>query len=728
MRRPAILLASFVAASAASPALAQTQLNGGVIDIEIRLPDGDGGFEVVSETDPAHRLQRRFNRAHCVCGLAGVMNDDTTFGARLSFSTPPVGNVDVPVEIWLGTGCDTTDANQRNTNCGPLPKDTILDGDDISDVPVRALLVKDLMDPAGTEMCPTAEYESAVWTFTDPNNNDVFEDPQHEAVTVDPLAPPLPAKFVRAEGGESAIDLEWAAPTSREEDVDYWQVLCAQVTGDGVVPAFDEAPVESRYDISDALCQIRDSELPAIAEIPVEQGEEGADAAAGPGLPLALAEYDPDYLCGEVVRTGTSIRIEGLTNGAEYAFALLAVDKAGNVAGVTIDHYVIPQPATDFWEDLHERGSDAEGGFCLIADTYGDRGGPGGALTSALRDFRDDTLASTALGRWLTGVYYDHLAPVGELARGSLAARVVLAIVLLPLVLLALAWHVLTLPGLVFVLLMGCWLRRSRAHRSAVAAGVAVLALGGTATAQSFAPYWEDETEIEDSAGPSEVKWHVGIKLGPYVPAIDDQLGDSVYKDMFGGYNLMPMIDVERFFLWPAGQLGAGISIGFLSKTANAYEEGSRDRAPGDKTSFRLLPITANVVYRYTALDDEYGIPLVPYARAGVAYYPWWILAPDGDVAEVFQDGNGDMCDPTVTADCTANKARGATLGVVGALGLSIRAERIDGAAAASMRDGGMYHAGFFAEYQLAKVDGFGRAGKLAVGDNTFFAGVDFEF
>jgi hypothetical protein len=44
------------------------------------------------------------------------------------------------------------------------------------------------------------------------------------------------------------------------------------------------------------------------------------------------------------------------------------------------------------------------------------------------------------------------------------------------------------------------------------------------------------------------------------------------------------------------------------------------------------------------------------------------------------------------------------------------------------MRDGGIYHAGFYAEYQLGWVDGFGSEKKLAVGDNTWFVGVNFEF
>ena len=44
------------------------------------------------------------------------------------------------------------------------------------------------------------------------------------------------------------------------------------------------------------------------------------------------------------------------------------------------------------------------------------------------------------------------------------------------------------------------------------------------------------------------------------------------------------------------------------------------------------------------------------------------------------------------------------------------------------MRDSGLYHAGFFVEYQLAWVNDFGKGNKLSVGDDTWYAGIDFEF
>ena len=69
-----------------------------------------------------------------------------------------------------------------------------------------------------------------------------------------------------------------------------------------------------------------------------------------------------------------------------------------------------------------------------------------------------------------------------------------------------------------------------------------------------------------------------------------------------------------------------------------------------------------------------------------------------------------------------------ASAGFVGSIGLSIRAERVDAAAARSMRESGIQHAGFYGELSLGKVDGFGSDTKLSVGDTTWFAGAEFEF
>ena len=145
-----------------------------------------------------------------------------------------------------------------------------------------------------------------------------------------------------------------------------------------------------------------------------------------------------------------------------------------------------------------------------------------------------------------------------------------------------------------------------------------------------------------------------------------------------------------------------------------------RERSPGDENTFRLLPLALTAVYRFTWLDDNWGIPVVPYLRGGLSYYVWWFRT-NGETSSACWDGTQDP-------GCDKDKAIGATIGVQGSIGVAIRAERIDPDAATSMRASGIQHAGFYAELSLARVDGFGRDEKLSVGDATWFAGVDFEF
>ena len=209
------------------------------------------------------------------------------------------------------------------------------------------------------------------------------------------------------------------------------------------------------------------------------------------------------------------------------------------------------------------------------------------------------------------------------------------------------------------------------------------------------------------------------------------------YGTTFGGAAIMTQFELDRFFAWPAGQLGVTASFGWTGKTANAFvpcppiPDGATEcpdppmRTQGDETSFRLLPLSVGAVYRLTVLDDRFKVPLIPYAKAAASYYLWWITAPDGSVAE---KPTAECSDPD-TMDCDGDRALGASLGVQFSIGLALRAERLDKQAGNSLRSGfGVEHAGFYAELAYAKVDGFGSATKLSVGDFTWFAGLNFEF
>lgn len=683
-----------------------------------------------------------FNLAHCECSFfnynpetADPMFFEDTVAWELTVEND-TQTVDRPIEIWTGTGCNTTDTTQRAADChkvegaGAGTVAAIQQNGFVNiEVPLFDLMVPKTSDRPG---CMEREQDGTVWALVDSMGSGTLDYSQSTTVKTDTQPPPLPTNF-KAIGAESAIEISWTAPTERAADIAFYQALCATTQGGA---AAKKDPPEARYVTSRQLCGAQSDPLLVPSEISTN-----SDVDAGTGsivLIDELAQVKPAFICGETTSgTATSMRIDGLKNGTAYTVVLLAIDKYGNATGTYFTSSLVPQPATDFWEDLHDQGSGVEGGFCLLSQTYGDSG----PLTQALRSFRDNTLADTAYGRWLVDVYYGTIGRID--LHGSLALRIVAGVLLAPLVAFALLWHLLTLPGLLALIGLAVLARRRRfaklRHaRLASAATVAALVAFAPARAHAQSPYWEntDFASPEDELPPGDplrVRWHAGVRVGPYVPGIDAQLDMPVgkfagpYEQMFGGYSVLPMLDID-YLLWRGfGQLGAGVTLGYMGKKAHAWQFGSdpmdpkRPRAAGDENKFRMIPFSINAVYRFTYLDDEYGIPIVPYARGGLAYYVWWITAPNGDFAKSCIDGSD-------SADCAKSTAAGASLGVVGSVGLAIRAERIDPSAARSMRESGIEHAGFYAEYSIGKVDGFGSDKKLSVGDSTWFAGVDFEF
>jgi hypothetical protein len=707
----------------------------------------DGGFSPSSDPEEEARY---FNFAHCTCS-AEVRGMETEFRLKLELQMH-TQQIDEPLELWLGDFCD--DNLQRPNTC--VLAQTIADIDTLAIGPetVPFNTAETLSDNPNTVACPDREGEASVWTLVDVGGDGMYDDVGQLKIPFDTQAPPSPANPV-ADPGENAVLVTWEAPVSRAEDVLHYQALCARA--DTGAPAFVPPTDTPRYQTASQLCGSTNGGVtllpiavgakplpgptpdapPPDAALP-DAAPPAPDAAPPIDVPAGLTQLDPAFICGSTGGGATEIRIEGLENGVDYFVAVVAIDFSGNLAGVVFTSSLTPQPVTDFWEDLHDDGSEVEGGFCLISTTFGG----GGWLAEALRGFRDATLAKTAFGRGLTRAFYavsDAVAPVIE---GSIVLRILAGILLAPFIVLALLWHALGLPVLVGLAVLAVWLRRRRRSARALrlariaAATAIVVGLAASASAQSSNdPYWSDPyvSGEEEGYDIAEPHWHVGLRVGPYTPGIDAQLGGAdpgPYERMFGGYAIMPVLDVDWLFLRRFGQLGVGGSIGFMGKTANAFEatadpmDPDPPRSDGDETTFRLLPIAITAVYRLTYLDDRFGVPIIPYVRGGLSYYLWWSGAPNGNTSVVLTP---EGCSPSMDG-CDVNRARGASLGVQGSIGLAIRAERVDKDAARSMRDGGVEHAGFYAELQMAKVDGFGNEKKLSVGDTTWFAGVDFEF
>jgi hypothetical protein len=233
----------------------------------------------------------------------------------------------------------------------------------------------------------------------------------------------------------------------------------------------------------------------------------------------------------------------------------------------------------------------------------------------------------------------------------------------------------------------------------------------------TYSPYWE--ADDDDEVGVAEPAWVLGARLGPYVPSIDKNfMAPGPYAQVFKNDSVMFAVDLHRVWQLEFGQVGFGGTAGYYTNSALAFEDGTtpgdpeRERADDNLTRLSIVPLHLTATFRATILDDRFGIPVVPYVRGGA-----WPTTSGGSRPR-----------PTRSRRSTAIARGGGTLGVVGAAGLAIRAERIDADATASMRDGGIEHAGFFAEVEVGYVDGFGDKTKLSVGDTTWFGGVAFEF
>jgi hypothetical protein len=706
-----------------SPALARADLGGATINF-FQLQIHQDGQPLAAPTNVSEATWHYFNQAHCLCALAG-QGAEQTFAYKLTMTGQTT--VHKPLDMFVGATCD--DTVQRPLLCTQVPGVGIADVSTLAVTPAAPeISLWQIMNPkplaaGAAKDCLETASSTSIFLLSDTTGTSTYDKLGTQSVDFDTQAPSLPTNFA-ASGSEGGVSLSWKTPLDNATDIYYYQALCAGPDGLPALGTPSEAP---KYVTAQSLCGV-DSKLTVTPTDIADTNAAAVDAGVATP-PAGLLTLDPAYICGSnPSATATSLDIRGLTNGTPYTVALVVMDKWGNAKGTYFSTTLTPKPVTDFWEDLHGRGSKVEGGFCLMAETYGEDG----PLTTALRGFRDDTLGHSAAGRWLTDAYYAHVAPLGAYVHGSLALRIVTGVVMLPVVAVALLWHYLTLPGLLALLVLGWAARRWRRRLVArlAPALLLVLLISHHARADSVRPYWDDEiTESADTSTTGEVTWHAGVRVGPYTPAIDAQLGmnPGPYQAMFGGAKILPMLDVDRVVWRGFGQVTVGGTVGYMSKSAHAFLDGSdpndpnRPRSPGDDTTFRLIPMALTAGYRFTYLDDELGIPLVPYVRGGLAYDMWWVKAPNGHTAFVCKDGSA-------TPGCERNSAAGASLGVQGTLGLAIRAERIDESAVRSMRDGGIEHAGFFIELQLAKVDGFGSASKLAVGDNTYFGGVDFEF
>ncbi len=396
-------------------------------------------------------------------------------------------------------------------------------------------------------------------------------------------------------------------------------------------------------------------------------------AATTTGSPFS--NLDPKYLCsGLIPAASNSHRITGLQNGIWYGVGVAAVDRYGNIGAISSVQYGMPIPTVDFYSEYKTLGGSAQGGFC-------------------------------SLGSWHS--------------RGS--AAVVICFV-----------------GLALVLVV-----RRRKGPPGIGPFVLVLTtatlLAGRARAQEV---YHDSSFVEDRVseawGGSPREYAIEARFGLYTPNIDSEFSKTTPQaDVFGSKRRpMWQLEFDWEFLQEFGTLSLGGVIGYYKENAQACKQtglqkdgtcpvvkdpsGVQDPSSGpsgDNTGLRLIPLAVLLVYRMDEAANHWHIPLVPYAKIGLNYTIWTITNGNGDVAW-FTDSKGH-----------ANKGQGGTMGWQAAVGLSLQLDFLDpGASREFDADSGVNHT--YAFFELDHVDGSGlyRKDVLRVGDDTWFAGLMFEF
>lgn len=234
-------------------------------------------------------------------------------------------------------------------------------------------------------------------------------------------------------------------------------------------------------------------------------------------------------------------------------------------------------------------------------------------------------------------------------------------------------------------------------------------------------------------SGESPQRFAFELKFGPYLPNVDRNFsGDGLgpYANIYGPTDdtgastgqpkpgLFSAIAFDYQFVYLGGPLSVGTSVGFFRDSAQALiaepePDAETIRSPADKTRFNVIPVTLLAGYRFELLADRWRVPLVPYAKGGLAYGFWWST-----------DGN-----KKISVNSRDEKGRGGSIGWQVNAGMMLRLDFIERGSSRDLdRITGINHTYLFGEYQISRMSGFGSGNRVDVGDDTWLVGLAIEF
>ena len=279
---------------------------------------------------------------------------------------------------------------------------------------------------------------------------------------------------------------------------------------------------------------------------------------------------------------------------------------------------------------------------------------------------------------------------------------------------------------------------------------------------------WGGAARAQYTESPQHIA--IELKFGPYVPHLDDTAGlngTTPFSDHFGDpgdvkgslppRGLLSQVEVDYQFWNKFGVLGVGLESGYFAMSAPSFvyindssgvnsnqtcQVGAggggtrtysaagktnldyyKDCISGDSDTFNVVPIALMLVYRFDVLSKRLHFPIIPYMKAGFAYYVWWF----GNSSSF----SSQYTPPTTAGQPAADRraAAGGSAGIVLHPGLAIDLSALDPhAARISDQEIGLNRIAAFIELNAALVSGFGRNEVLNLSDTSLLAGLSFEF
>ncbi len=207
------------------------------------------------------------------------------------------------------------------------------------------------------------------------------------------------------------------------------------------------------------------------------------------------------------------------------------------------------------------------------------------------------------------------------------------------------------------------------------------------------------------------------LKLNFFKPEIDSApgLSGTPYESTFGSdtrTGLGAEFDWQLLRDPRIGSFALGAGVGRWATTAKALNY--VDLTPtGDDTTLHLWQFAALGVVRFEALAHA-GVPLVPFAKAGMGYTLWRSYGPDGTYASRQTGGN---------------RALGGSYGFQWSAGLALLLDTFDPSSAKNMDEAtGVNNTYVFVEYTDATLNQASSGSALRVGGESLSGGLALEF